>query len=228
MLPTSAVGPQECLLLMAMDFRSQVFEGMAFIPTYSSWLMHCDMVPAYQFHQRVLKLLQWRCPPTQWWLKSPAHMHSIRALNAVYPSARFIITHRTVTEVLPSVCALTEALSTVLSEQPDPLRLGPHNAALWAEALHRFIEFRDQSDPARFFDVSFDNLQANPMTAIEHLYGELGDELSKDTVAQMQQWWADNATQRQASKPRPDRFGLTPTLMQEQFAFYHDRFGISQ
>ena len=38
LLPTSAVGPQECILLMAMDFRSQVFEGMAFIPTYNTWL----------------------------------------------------------------------------------------------------------------------------------------------------------------------------------------------
>ena len=39
MLPTSATGPQECILLMALDFRSQLFEGMARIPTYSSWLL---------------------------------------------------------------------------------------------------------------------------------------------------------------------------------------------
>ena len=32
MLPTSATGPQECILIMALDFRSQVFEGMASIP----------------------------------------------------------------------------------------------------------------------------------------------------------------------------------------------------
>ena len=29
MLPASATGPQECLLVLAFDFRSQVFEGMA-------------------------------------------------------------------------------------------------------------------------------------------------------------------------------------------------------
>ena len=39
MLPTSATGPQECLLIMALDFRSLIFEGMALVPSYSSWLL---------------------------------------------------------------------------------------------------------------------------------------------------------------------------------------------
>ena len=39
MLPTSATGPQECLLIMALDFRSQVFEGMALLPSYTAWLL---------------------------------------------------------------------------------------------------------------------------------------------------------------------------------------------
>ena len=32
MLPTAADGPQECLLLMASEFRSLIFEGMSYIP----------------------------------------------------------------------------------------------------------------------------------------------------------------------------------------------------
>jgi hypothetical protein len=224
LLPTSAVGPQECLLLMAMDFRSQVFEGMAFIPTYNAWLMQCDMEPAYRFHERVLKLLQWRCPPNRWWLKSPAHMHSIRALNAVYPTARFVMTHRDVIQVLPSVCALTEALSSVLCEHPDPARLGPHNAAVWAEALRRFIDFRDGDDGDRFFDVSFTAMQEDPLGAVDRLYGELGDDLSTETRNRMQAWWEASATDRQATPQRPERFGLDVAAMRHQFAFYHDRF----
>src|SRR5579863_2114971 len=152
MLPTSAVGPQECLLVMAMDFRSQVFEGMAFIPSYTEWLLHCDMEPAYRFHRRALKLLQWHCPPNRWWLKTPAHLHSIGALDAVYPTARFVMTHRDVTAVLPSVCALTHALSGPLTERTDPSVLGAYHASVWAEALRRFVAFRDEHDGSRFFD----------------------------------------------------------------------------
>ncbi len=51
MLPTSATGPQECILIMAFDFRSLVFEGMARVPSYTSWLSECDMEPAYRYHR---------------------------------------------------------------------------------------------------------------------------------------------------------------------------------
>ena len=135
MLPTSATGPQECILLMALDFRSQVFEGMARIPSYSAWLLQCDMEPAYRYHRRVLQLLQWRCPPKRWWLKTPAHMHSIDALDRIYPDARFVMTHRDVGKVLPSVCAVFEALSDVLTQRPDPIAIGAHNAELWRYSL---------------------------------------------------------------------------------------------
>jgi hypothetical protein len=197
---------------------------MAFIPTYNAWLMHCDMEPAYRFHERVLKLLQWRCPPNRWWLKSPSHMHSIEALNAVYPTARFVITHRDVTEVLPSVCALTEALSSVLCECPDPGLLGPHNATLWAEALRRFIVFRDHNDDGRFFDVPFRAMQRDPLSEVERLYGELGDDLSAQSRSRMQTWWEASAAERKATAHEPDRFGLDVPAMRQQFAFYHERF----
>ena len=51
MLPTAADGPQECLLPMALEFRSLIFEGMALIPSYSAWLLRCDMEPAYRYHR---------------------------------------------------------------------------------------------------------------------------------------------------------------------------------
>ena len=94
MLPTAATDPRSAWCSMAFEFRSLIFEGMALIPSYSTWLLQCDMEPAYRYHERVLKLLQWRCPPYRWWLKSPAHMLSIDALDAVYPDARFVMTHR--------------------------------------------------------------------------------------------------------------------------------------
>src|SRR4051812_37285742 len=55
MLPSSPTGPAECLLIMALDFRSMVFEGMALLPSLTEWLMSCDMEPAYRYHKRVLK-----------------------------------------------------------------------------------------------------------------------------------------------------------------------------
>jgi hypothetical protein len=225
MLPSSATGPQECILVMALEFRSQVFEGMSFVPAYSEWLFACDMEPAYRYHRRVLKLLQWHCPPTRWWLKSPAHMQSIVALDAVYPDARFVMTHRDVGTVLPSVCAVMEALSAVLAEQLDPHALGRHNTEVWRESLRRLIAFRDDGHEDRFFDVGFLAMQQDPLGAIEQLYGDMGDELSDRARDNMGRWWAERSREA-GSSYTAEHFGLDAGALREEFAFYHRRFGI--
>ena len=227
MLPTSATGPQECLLVLALDFRSQVFEGMSRVPSYSSWLLQCDMEPAYRYHRRVLKLLQWRCPPERWWLKTPAHMQSIDALDAVYPDARFVMTHRDVGKVLPSVCAVYDALSSTLTERPDPVAIGTHNVAVWRCALERLIDFRDRGHEGRFHDLSFEAVQRDPLAEVAKLYAALGDELTDEARRRMQDWWAESSKQRSGPKRYPpERFGLDLAAIREQFAFYHDRFDV--
>jgi len=227
MLPSSATGPQECILVMAFDFRSQVFEGMALLPSYTEWLLTCDMEPAYRYHQRVLRLLQWHCPPTRWWLKSPAHMTSIDALDAVYPDARFVMTHRDIGAVLPSVCAVKEALSSPLTDRVDRHALGRHEVDLWAESLRRLIAFRDAGREDRFFDLRFADVQRAPVEAMEQLFTAMGDELTDDTRARMAEWWEANDAERRRSAPvDPDTYGIGLAALRDEFAFYHQRFDV--
>jgi hypothetical protein len=227
MLPTSATGPQECLLILALDFRSMVFEGMAKIPTYSEWLFDCDMEPAYRYHQRVLKLLQWRCPPTRWWLKTPSHMHAITALDRIYPDARFVMTHRDVASVIPSVAAVMSALGDMLTDAPDPVYLGRHNTELWETALHRTIDFRDAGGEARFFDIGFADMQSDPIGAVRRLYGWLGDDLTPVAEARMREWWDANSRERHgAHSYRPEDHGLDVNELRRRFGFYTERFNV--
>ena len=86
-------------------------------------------------------------------------MASIGALDAVYPDARFVMTHRQITSVLPSLCALKEALSTPLTHVLDRSALGLHEELFWHESLQRLVDFRDAGREDRFFDVSFADMQ---------------------------------------------------------------------
>jgi hypothetical protein len=227
MIPTSATGPQECLLLMALDFRSVIFEGMALVPSYSSWLLRCDMEPAYHYHRRVLKLLQWRCPPDRWWLRTPAHMFSIDALDAVYPDARFVMTHRDVGKVLPSLCALYDTFSRVLTDRPDPVAIGTQNVAQWRTGLMRLVEFRDRGNESRFHDLSFEAVQRDPMAEMEALYADLGDDLGAEARARMEAWWSESSEGRTGPHHyEAETYGLDPAEIRTQFAFYHDRFDV--
>ena len=227
MLPRSATGPQECILIMALDFRSMVFEGFGAVPSYTDWLLSCDMVPAYRYHERVLKLLQWRCPPQRWWLKSPAHMASIEALDVVYPDARFVMTHRDVSTVMASLCALKHALTGPLAERSDAASLGRRETSLWEEALRRTLALRDAGSEQRFFDVAFERMQQDPLDAVAALYGALGEDLDGDTLGRMATWWRDSASERRRDpSPDPAVYGLDRTALRARFAFYHRRFGI--
>jgi hypothetical protein len=137
------------------------------------------------------------------------------------------MTHRDVGKVLPSVCALFEALSNVLTEHPDPVGIGTHNAALWCYSLRRLMEFRDNGNEDRFFDVSFQAVQHDPMAAVERLYAELGDELSADARRRMRDFWAESSKARSGPHTyRSETFGLDPAVIREQFAFYYDRFDV--
>jgi hypothetical protein len=154
-------------------------------------------------------------------------MASIDALDAVYPDAQFVMTHRDIGAVVPSVCAVKEALSTPVVAQVDLHALGRHEVDIWSESLRRLIEFRDAGREDRFFDVMFADVQADPVAAMGRLYAEMGDELTDDTRTRMADWWsAEAADRRQGPRPDPAHYGLDLVDLREQFAFYHDRFGI--
>jgi hypothetical protein len=227
MVPLSATGPTECLAVLAYDFRSSTFEGMARVPTYSEWLLQCDMEPGYRYHRRVLKLLQWHCPPTKWWLRTPAHMLAIDALDRVYPDARFVMTHRDVSSVIPSVASLTTTLAGMSTDVPDAAHFGAQAMTTWETALRRAIAFRDDGREDRFVDIGFRDVQSDPIGSMRGLYETLGEDLSPEAEANMAAWWAANSGEsRGAHRYQAEDFGLDVEGIQERFRFYSDRFDV--
>ena len=207
------------------SFRTAHFDGMAHVPSYTSWVLDCDMVPAYRYHRRVLRLLHWHCPPRLWHLKTPVHMLSLEALDAVYPDARFLWTHRRPAEVIGSVCSLVDYIRSWVSDDGDPARLGPQQVALWSEALRRAMVFRDTVGEQRFADVSFSSLNADPVTTVTDAYGHLGLDLSAEAARRMTTWSSANT---QGTHGRHDYsledFGLIADAVDDAFRFYTDRY----
>jgi hypothetical protein len=175
----------------------------------------------------VLKLLQWRCPPTRWWLKTPSHMYAITALDRVYPDARFVMTHRDIASVIPSVAVVMFTLSKGLTDEPDPAFWGRHNTELWDIALHRTMAFRDAGGEQRFFDIGFADMQTDPIGAVRRLYTWLGEELTPEAGARMSEWWDANSRERHgAHQYRPEDYGLDAEALRERFRFYTERFQV--
>ena len=222
----TATGATECQDLLGMEFRTAHFDGMAHVPSYTDWVVNCDMAPAYRFHRRVLQLLQWRCPPRLWHLKTPVHMLALGPLLESYPGARFLWTHRDPAEVLGSVCSLIAYTRSWVSDRAD-LDLGQKQVELWAEALRRAIAFRRAAGEERFADVHFGDLNADPVGTVARAYGQLGLVLGDTARRNMSAWATENPRGAHgAHEYALEEFGIDATGVRDRFAFYTERFAI--
>lgn len=228
MLPSTATSPTECQLFMGYDFKSQIFQAFAEIPAYVEWLNHrADLVPTYRYVKRVLKLLQWRCPPGRWRLKNPSHSLFINALDAVFPDARFVMTHRDVASVIPSVADLYYELRKAYSDEVNLPAIGSETADFCELGMQRMIAFRDAGNDARFFDIQFAAFQQDPLAVLQELYDFLGEELTEQTRQRMRDWRKN--TPRDSGYERTDMalFGFDADSLRQRFSFYSSRFNVA-
>ena len=211
----------ECQDLMGMSFRTFHFDGVVRVPGYVEWLLQCDMRETYAFHEAVLKLLQWHCKPTLWHLRTPVHMFALDAFVEAYPQAKFLWSHRDPAKVLGSVCSLIAYIRSWSSDRRDPEELGAEQLAWWAEGTRRAMEFRRKFGDDRFVDVSFADLQTDPVNTVADSYGKLGLTFTDSARAKVQEW-ADEHKPGHRGTHSYDLadYGLTPEQVDEAFGDY--------
>jgi hypothetical protein len=225
MMHQEATTATECQDLLGMSFRTVHFDGFGHVPSYLAWVTDCDMRGTYQYHRRVLQLLQWHCPPRLWHLKTPVHMFALDALLEAYPDAKFLWSHRDPAKVLGSVCSLIHYTRSWSSERDDSLELGPEQLDRWWTAVSRAMEFRRRVGDERFADLAFADLQVDPVGALGRALEQIGvgfPDSSRDAVAR----WAGShepGSHGQHTYELAD-FGLEAEQVRERFAPYMDSY----
>ncbi|HEY8525682.1 MAG TPA: sulfotransferase [Acidimicrobiales bacterium] len=223
--------PKECLSAMSFELRSEELTARYHVPSYVRWFQSCDMRPAYERHKLVLQVLQRRLPTGRWVLKSPAHLHQLPALLAVYPDARLAFTHRDPLAVLASVSSLVANLRAVHSDRVDLAEIGRYHLDLF----HRSLDDLARRDAAgelpegRTGHGRYADFVARPLDTVADLYRQLGLELDPATRTRM----ADHL----AARPRGHRgehhydfadLGLDPAATRVRFARYLRHFGVPE
>jgi len=224
LLPRSVTGPQECQIIKSLAFSSYAYDCFINVPSYMEWLLHSSDVQlsAYRYHRRVLKLLQWHCPPKRWALRTPEHLFAMDAIDAVYPDAQFIMTHRDPVKALPSLCSLMYEMRRAHCTNPEPEAHGKRQQEYWAMGLERTLAFRDRVGEARFFDISHKRQVADPAEQVPALYRKLGwhyDDALTDRIRRWQETYP-----KRLHPVSPGFFGLDPQQIAERYRFYSERF----
>ena len=186
--------PAECGLIMAGSFISDHIGSLHQTPSYAMWCADADYLPAYQYHRKVLQVLQWRNPRARWLLKAPEHQVHLEVLLQVYPDARIVQTHRDPIQCMASTTSLMGTLYHMRSDQP-------FNAAMFenilmgeatAQRLEKVMDQRDSGlvPPANIADSRYQDLIEDPLANIQRLYRHFGLELSDTAKTAMQAYLA--------------------------------------
>jgi hypothetical protein len=210
---------------MALTFKSHYFQAFAHIPSYAEWLVDTDLTSTYEYERRTLKLLQWGQPQRPWRLKCPTHLLFIDAFSAVFPDARFVMTHRDPADVLVSVADVYEVVQSMFGDEVDRPYLGRLNVDQWSLAMRRAIAFREAGNEDRFFDLDFREMQRDPVGAVTRLYDWLGEPVTDEFETGMRAWLTQHNESREENvHPDPSAYGLDRGEIAEEFADYSARW----
>lgn len=227
MLPRGVEKSQECAHVLMECFSSgPSFELFVHAPSFNarSIAPDFDMVPAYAYHKRVLKLLQWRCPPNRWYLKTPVHTYDIEALLKVFPDANFVWTHREPLRSLSSVCSLIYHFRKAFVDNPNPEYLGHEHRDYWTKALARSMAVRERIGEDRFHDVYHKIQIVEPARQVREVYAHFGWPYPPQMDAWIAAWQEEHPKGKHDA--RPEFFGLDPAGVAEEFRFYTDKFDV--
>lgn len=217
--------PVECLITMAQHFVSLSLPTMFPIPSYADWVLTADHGPVYQWHSRVLRVLQSGGVRGRWVLKSPHHAIALEALIERYPDARFIVTHRDPATCVASAAGLGREFARTFAEPPSGAELGQQWTTLLGAMADGIIAHRARHGDDRFIDVPYRRLTDDPIGTVTQIYDQLGEQVSSAFESALRAH-VGVAVQNRFGRHSYDldEFDLDRQALDERFAGYHDRF----
>jgi hypothetical protein len=219
----------EEIQLLAIDFSTMLFETIAPIPTWRDHYLARDQRPSYAYLKKILQALQWLRGGTRWVLKSPQHLEQFPALLDVFPDATFVVTHRDPVSVTASMVTMI-AYSLRLGHDPVDL---PWVGDYWSDRLRRMlqscVDARDVLPTARTIDVRFDQFMADDVAMVRRIYQLADQPFGPEVETAMTTFMAANPRGRHGAVHYDlAQFGLDRAPLRQMFAFYVDRFAVSQ
>lgn len=221
---SDAESAEEDNLLHARDFLSPYLGFFFDVPDYVEWMAAASpgrLLENYRYARRQLQILSWRVRGEHWVLKSPMHQYALGALLGVYPDANIIVTHRDPRAVVASLASLAAAVRGIHADRLDLRGLGAEFVRAAAKGANDAVAARESLDPARFFDVEYDQLVADPIGTVRAACDHFGYGFTPAFEQDARRWLADNPRHRRGvHRYHLADFGLDGRTVDRHFAPY--------
>ena len=167
------------------SFLSEMFTASFQIPSYQDYLQSADITEMYRWHEKMLKLLQWRFKRTHWLFKGCNHEPHIPQLLRIYPDAKIILTHR---DPIKAVSSVVSVQGTIFGFRTDnPFSRNSYDNWLRLDAVAAMLNRRmgwieDGTLPAgQVANIRFADFSSRPIETLRQVYRDLGLGLAATT-----------------------------------------------
>jgi len=217
--------------IFTLDFRNAYPYHYYRVPTLDVMAqLNGDEVGAFQFHRSFLQHLQWNSGMRRWVCKCPSGQMNLHAILAVYPDALCVWPHRPIGQIYASNVALRAAIfDTIRGEPGDWSGQARAQVERLKLAVDRVMASELIDDP-RILHLPFRTIAENPLGAVHAVYQRYGLTVTPEFAQRARAWLADpeNAADRYGRYPYSyEAFGLDRTWVEDLFADYSRRFGLS-
>jgi hypothetical protein len=228
---TDVDGPQECLAILDQTFVNPGMLWTMSVFGYLEYLLHeADLQAAYEYHARVLRLLQQGAPEQRWALKWPCHLLALDAIAEVHPEATFVVTHRDPVQALASNCSLTNMLRAGTSPHADPAHIGRDMLELVRQHVDRLVAFdieQEKLGSRRLVHVDYYQLVDDPAAVMPTVFEAADLEWTPEVDERVRTWREENPKgKRGAHEYDLSDYGLERETVTAAFAPYIERFDI--
>ena len=216
--------PVECVTLTMPSFSGPHWLMVAQLQGWAP-----DVAAMYDFHRRILQVLQHGDRPRTWLLKTPGHLMTLEALFETYPDAWVVQTHRDPAKTIPSTVSTTAMVQWMRTDHVDAKSLADAIEAAFGYALNHTVELRTAGGaPDRFVDVHFDRLMRDPVGTLAEAYARMGREFAPEHVEGIRAYLREKpkgkfGTHRYA----PEDWGFTAASLRATLAPYIEHFGVA-
>jgi len=212
------------------DLLGMAFHGQQYtLPVYGyhDWWRSADMISTYQYHRRVVQLLQSRRPPDLWLFKAPHHNFHLEAIASAYPDARCIMTHRDPAKAVPSWASIVSNIFPPAEGERDMQRFGREVSEHLRVGVENAIAARARLGDERFLDVYHHELVADPLGTVRQVYEYLDLELRPSVEESINQWHQKNRSGAHGKhRYTAEQFGLSVAQLRSDYDFYTRHFDI--
>ncbi|MFT5481367.1 MAG: hypothetical protein ACI9GW_000008 [Halieaceae bacterium] len=222
-----ADSPTECQFSMSPSFVAQYYDSMYDIPSYHQWFLHeADYLPAFQYHKRLLQLLQAQTGG-RWTLKNPWHPLYLKELTTIYPDAQLVMTHRDPVDVVGSACSLVNTVRPMFSDDVDPKVIGQSLLETFDVMIARTLAYKEKHGWDSICDIQYADVMRDPIEEIRKVYQHFDEPFTAEAETAMNRYIQDNPKGKHGSHAYSlEDYGLNKEQIRERYKDYCERFAI--